>query len=419
VVQGGPQTLRGWEPGNGAPLGFAHQPAPGRKPLPLSGENVPVGPRLRLLQPLPNPPQAVEHPAGEPPGRSWRRGQALGPERLRFRELLGKVGSGEHTSTGLSREEACEAMELMLAGRVDPSQLGAFLIAHRIRRPAPLELTGMLDAYRRHGPVLNTPGRRALCFGVPYDGRSRTAPLLPLLALVLAASGEPVVLHGGDAMPVKYGVTLAELFAALGIEWRGLPLAAVQARLDHHNLALTHQGEHFSAAEALVPVRELIGKRPPVASLELLWTPHRGEHLLVSGFVHPPTESRAWEALRAADETEVLTVKGLEGSTDLPTTRAGITARLRGGGEAERILLHPRDHGIDAEEVAWESLETWQEQALAALQGEGPLAQALAWNLAALLWQADRFDSLAAALEQAGALLAARSGERWRQELAL
>ena len=391
-------------------------------------ENVAVGPTPRLLQPLPNPGQmnpgqadpgqVGQRPATELGSQRSRHAQALTPDHARFRELLGKVGSGEHTSTGLSREEACEAMELMLAGRVDPCQLGAFLIAHRIRRPAPLELSGMLDAYRRHGPVLTTPGRRALCFGVPYDGRSRTAPLLPLVALVLAAAGEPVVLHGGDAMPVKYGVTLAELFAALGIEWRGLALEAVQARLERHNLALTHQGDHFAAAEGLVPVRELIGKRPPVASLELLWTPHRGEHLLVSGFVHPPTESRAWEALRAAGEAEVFTVKGLEGSTDLPTTRAGITARLRGGGEAERHLLHPRDHGIDAEEAAWDSLESWREQALAALRGEGPLAQALAWNLAALLWQADRFSSLAAALEQARALLAARSGERLRLELA-
>jgi hypothetical protein len=32
--------------------------------------------------------------------------RALGAERARFRELIGKVGSGEHTSTGLNREEA-------------------------------------------------------------------------------------------------------------------------------------------------------------------------------------------------------------------------------------------------------------------------------------------------------------------------
>ena len=101
-----------------------------------------------------------------------------------------------------------------------------------------------------------------------------------------------------------------------------------------------------------------------VASLELLWTPHRGDHLLISGFVHPPTEKRAWEALAAADEAEVVTVKGLEGSADLPSSRAGITARLRRG-EPERILLHPRDHGVVTAEPAWEGLELWRNQALA------------------------------------------------------
>ncbi len=342
---------------------------------------------------------------------------ALGRGRARFRELIGKVGSGEHTSTGLDREEAREAMDLMLDGLADDAQMGAFLIAHRIRRPHPIELAGMLDSYRRHGPVLETPGRRPLCFGVPYDGRSRTAPLLPLVALVLASDGLPVVMHGGDAMPVKFGVTLAELFAAIGIGWTGLPLGVVQQRLEQHGLALTHQPDHFPRADRLVPVRDAIGKRPPVASLELLWSPHRGDHLLVSGFVHPPTEARAWQALAACGEADVLTVKGLEGSTDLPTSRAGITARLRQG-EVERILLHPRDHGIQAPEVPWQNLEIWRSQALAALAGEGELMPALRWNVAAYLWFSGRHDNLAAALDQATALLMARSGERLRRELA-
>lgn len=349
--------------------------------------------------------------------RRQERLDALGPDCALFRELIGKVGSGEHTSTGLSRQEARAAIELMLKGKVDSAQMGAFLIAHRIRRPAPQELSGMLDGYRCLGPTLTTPGRRALCFGVPYDGRSRTAPVLPLLALTLAAAGIPVVLHGGNPMPVKYGITLAELFAALGIEWRGLPLTAVQERLDSHGLALTHQPDHFQAAERLVLIRDLIGKRPPVASLELLWTPHQGQRLLVSGFVHPPTEARAWEALAAAGETDLLTVKGLEGSTDLPTTRAGITARVRQG-VVERILLHPRDHGISAAEIPWTGLEDWRRDGQLALRGEGPMAEALLWNLGAYLWLADRHDDLPTALEQARALLQARIGANKCLELA-
>lgn len=377
-------------------------------------DNSTAGSSYRLLPPIPKTSDQRGGPLQE---RRLQRLRELGPERARFRELIGMVGSGEHTSTGLSRAEAREAIELMLGGRVDDAQLAAFLIAHRIRRPTPLELSGMLEAYRALGPTLRTPGRRALCFGVPYDGRSRTAPLLPPLALVLAAEGLPVVLHGGDPMPVKFGVTLAELFAALGIEWRGLSLEALQGRLDRHGLALTHQPDHFPAAERLVAIRDAIGKRPPVASLELLWTPHQGERLLVSGFVHPPTESRAWEALTAVQENDLLTVKGLEGSTDLPTSRAGITARVRHGA-VERVLLHPRDHGITAAEQAWQGLDAWRDDALAALRGEGPLAEALTWNLAAYLWFAGRLAGLPEALDHARALLLARSGERLRRELA-
>lgn len=368
-----------------------------------------------MSQPLPL--QGAEAPDSALPEQRRRQRQlALGSPAARFRELLAKVGSGEHTSTGLSRQEACESMDLMLAGAASDAQLGAFLIAHRIRRPEAIELTGMLDSYRRHGPQLQTPGRRALCFGVPYDGRSRTAPLLPLLALLLSASDQPVVLHGGEPMPVKYGATLAELFAALGCEWRQQSLEQVQQRLDQHGLALTHQPVHFPAAERLVRIREEIGKRPPVASLELLWTPHCGEHLLVSGFVHPPTESRGWEALSAAGEENVLMVKGLEGSTDLPTTRAGIASRRRDGA-MERLLLHPRDHGFQAAEVPFEGLENWRSQALLALEGEGPLATALGWNLGFYLWLAGVCATLPDALAQAGALLRSRAGLRQLETL--
>ena len=105
----------------------------------------------------------------------------------------------------------------------------------------------------------------------------------------------------------------------------------------------------------------------------------------------------------------MLTVKGLEGSTDLPTTRAGITARLRDG-VSERILLHPREHGIQSEEVRWSDLECWRRQAGEALAGSGPLADALRWNVAAYLWFAGAHDTFVAALDQSEALLKARAG---------
>ena len=337
--------------------------------------------------------------------------------RQRFRELLRKIGSGEHTSHGLSREEAAEAMALMLSGDATPAQVGAFLIAHRIRRPEPQELAGMLDHYAAHGPSLHSQGPHLpICFGMPYDGRTRTTPVFPLTALVLAAAGHPVILHGGRRMPIKYGITPMELFQYVGIDFSGLAIAAVQHCLDQENVALTHQPLHFPAAETLVEIRDELGKRPPVASLELLWSPHKGAHLLVSGFVHPPTESRAWAALAEHGERNVVTVKGLEGSTDIPTSRAGILAHVWDG-QAERQIFHPRDHGYFGVDLVWSGEEAWSRMAEAALEGHGPLHRAVVWNSGSYLWFLDRERSLPDCLAQAAELLASGQVRQKRDRL--
>ena len=344
----------------------------------------------------------------------------------RFKTYLQKVGSGEHTSKGMSRDEAADALSLMLHQEATPAQIGAFLIAHRIRRPEPQELTGMLDTYRELGPVLvsETNAAAPVCFGMPFDGRTRTAPIYPLTVLVLLAAGQPVVLQGGDRMPIKYGVTTHELFKALGLDLSGLSLNSVQAGFHRHGLALIHQPEHFPIAESLVGYREELGKRPPVASLELLWTPHQGPHLLVSGFVHPPTESRAWEALSQAGETNLVTVKGLEGGTDLPIGRACITATMKDG-QVQRLILHPRDHGCHTRDVEWHDLDTWTVQAHQALGQQGPLSTALRWNAGAYLWFCDMVDDIQTGINKADALL--ESGDvlsvlhqlcSWRSEIA-
>ena len=325
--------------------------------------------------------------------------QASAASRERFKIYLRKIGSGEHTSSGLSREEAADALDLILDGGASPAQIGAFLIAHRIRRPEPQELTGMLDVYRRRGPKLHT-SKPAISFGMPFDGRTRTAPIYPLTALVLASAGLPVVLQGAGRMPVKYGVTSQELFEALGVQLGGHSLTWVQQLLNDCNIALVHQPDHFPEADSLISHREDLGKRPPVASLELLWTAHQGEHLLVSGFVHPPTEARAWQALQLADETNVLTVKGLEGSTDLPISRACVTGRPTSQGDGRQIL-HPRDHGCFGHDPLWEGIDAWSTQAMAALGSQGELATALIWNAGTYLWQSGLDPDQASGLDHA------------------
>jgi len=93
-----------------------------------------------------------------------------------------------------------------------------------------------------------------------------SAPIRSLTALLLTAAGQPVVMHGSDRMPTKYGVPLVEI-------WQGL-----RGRLDWAILAQTQQvrqpvgiylPQHFSGSSGDVDFRDQIGKRPP---LPLLWS---------------------------------------------------------------------------------------------------------------------------------------------------
>ena len=362
------------------------------------------------------PPHDHQQPIGQ---RRHQRAEELGAGFCRFRELIGKLGSGERTSTGLTQAEAREAIERILAGQASPAQAGAFLIAHRLRRPRPEEMAGMLEAYHQMGPTLPAVGRGVVSFGVPFDGRCREAPLLPLTALVLVSAGLGVVLQGGAPMPVKYGTTNAELLAALDLPIAQLDWPAMARHFQCHGLALLHQPQHFPAAEQLVPIREQIGKRPPIATLELLWSCYLSSALQVSGFVHAPTEELAGATWRLLGQDEGLTVKGLEGGVDLPTSRVAVAGHWRTPStEPERLLLQARDYDLRAPESALGTLAQWREDALAALRCEGPLAKGLIWNAGFYLWRQGSSPSLAAGLGKAEDLLRDGRCEALRQAMA-
>ena len=338
-----------------------------------------------------------------------------------FRELLKKVGSGVHTGKDLSREEAAMATRLMLLQEATPAQIGAFMMAHRIKRPTSEEVAGMLDAYDQLGPKLQPkglgtgedssreasssqfliphpqsqepngfPNQPVTVFGTPYDGRSRTAPVTPLTALILTCAGVPVVMHGGDCMPTKYGIPLIEIWQGLGVDFSKLALAKVQQLLETTGFGFIYLPQHFPLAHGLVPYREQIGKRPPAATMELIWSPYTGDVHVIAGYVHPPTEGRFRETFELRGTSHFTLVKGLEGSCDLPRDRTAIIAMSQpgSGSDLERLLLHPRDYGFAGSEVPLESTTQLLEQMQDVLKGKSSkLMPAAIWNGGFYLWR--------------------------------
>jgi anthranilate phosphoribosyltransferase len=314
-----------------------------------------------------------------------------------FRDFLKKVGSGEHTAENLTRAEAATATKMMLLGEATPAQIGAFLIAHRIKRPTAPELAGMLDAYDELGPKLQpvTCSRPVIVLGIPYDGRTRTAPISPMTALLLAASGQPVVMHGGGCLPTKYGVPLIDIWQGLGVDWTKLSLQKTQWVFEETGMGFVYTPEHFPLTNRIWEYRDQLGKRPPLATMELIWCPYGGDAHIITGFVHPPTETMFQGTLALRGVRQFTTVKGLEGSCDLPRDRTAIiglsttpTVDDTGLLPIERLHLSPRDYGLTTKNVPLSSTKEVIADMQTILEGKpSNFMDTALWNGGFYLWR--------------------------------
>ena len=308
-----------------------------------------------------------------------------------FKEFIQKVGSGNHTSQNLTRVEATTAMKMMLLGEAQPAQIGAFLIAHRIKRPTGEELAGMLDAYDEIGPKLqpinNNHDQIPIVLGIPYDGRIRTAPINIITALLLASSGKPVIMHGGDRYPTKYGLPLIEIWQKLGVYWDHLSLEKIQEIFNKTRLSFIYTPKHFPLTKSLWEYREQLGKRPPLATMELIWCPYAGEADIIAGFVHPPTESMLRNALEIQGVKRYTFVKGLEGSFDLPRDRTAIIC-ISTTKEVDRLHIMAREYGFSPRNLSLGTVEELVKDMQSVLAGnDSELMETALWNGGFYLWR--------------------------------
>ncbi|MEA5577034.1 anthranilate phosphoribosyltransferase family protein [Anabaena sp. UHCC 0451] len=322
-----------------------------------------------------------------------------------FREFIQKVGSGSHTSENLTRAEAATAMKMMLLAEATPAQIGAFLIAHRIKRPTGEELAGMLDAYDELGPKLQPikTEKPLIVLGIPYDGRTRTAPINIITALLLAAAGQPVIMHGGNRYPTKYGLPLIEIWQGLGVDWTNLPLIQTQQVFEQTGIGFIYTPTHFPLTQTLWEYRDQLGKRPPLATMELIWCPYAGDAHIIPGFVHPPTEAMFQTALDLQGVKKYTFVKGLEGSCDLPRDRTAIIGLSSSKTpELERLHLAPREYGFITKNVPLGTTEELIKNMQSVLAGEpSELMQTALWNGGFYLWNSGISPDIQAGIDKA------------------
>lgn len=258
--------------------------------------------------------------------------------------FLREIGRGKGGSRALSRERARELFAAILAGAVDDVSLGGVLLALRMKGEEAPEIAGFLDALELH--LARAPAVAPAWIVLPsYNGARTIANLVPLLALLLARAGRPVLVHGQaseSAAGPRRRVTSAAIFDALGVP-RCMSMADAAPRATAGLPAVIELQAFAPELSRLIGLRAILGVRNVAHTLAKLVRPVEGPSLLISSYTHPDFGRLQAELFRDTG-AHAMSLRGTDGEAVISARRAqageiwsgGTSVSLAGGGSVAR-----------------------------------------------------------------------------------
>ncbi len=220
-----------------------------------------------------------------------------------------EIGRGKDGARPLSREQAADLLGQVLDGAVTDLEIGAFCLAMRIKGETPDEMAGFLDAVHQRLSLIPMPtdvARAQPTIVLPSYNGARKLPLLtPLLGLLLAQAGAPVLIHGTPTESSR-------IFVSKVLDVLGFTACEATPLIAPGQLVFVPTGVLCPALKRLLDVRRLVGLRNPAHSLVKLMNPCAGPSLLVSSYTHPEyavSMAQTFELVRA----NALLLRGTEG----------------------------------------------------------------------------------------------------------
>lgn len=262
-----------------------------------------------------------------------------------MQRFLKIVGNGRKTARDLTTVEAEEAFEMVLSGHASQAQTAAFMAALRIKEESADELTVFTRILRRYCQRIEHVQPDLVDICVPYDGRSKTPLLIPASALIAAAAGAKIGLHGrlGQTLPPKFGVGIGDVLRCLGV--------AVDCTLDEAEKVLSEVGVAFVVSEKFAPclssfdqIRLDYGMRSFFNTIEKLVNPFNAGVGMV-GVFHQPVMRRVAQAIQAQGYARGLVVQGPEGSVEVLTSRRNPIVEFQGDAALTEWNVDPASFG--------------------------------------------------------------------------
>jgi anthranilate phosphoribosyltransferase len=287
--------------------------------------------------------------------------------------FIKEIGRGKDGARALSREQAADMFGQILDGSVSDLEIGAFCLAMRIKGETADEMCGFLDATQMRLMKIRicpTQLTRATVVIPSYNGARKLPVLTPLLALLLAREGLPVVIHG-TATEDKRVFTSAVL-AALGIAEQTTIYPLNHGQVAFYPTALLHTG-----LQRLLDVRRVVNLRNPAHSLVKLMLPCEGPQVLVTSYTHPEY-AESMELVLRNMQSRALLIRGTEGEAVADARRTPKMTRILMG-EATAVTEHQAGPLTSLPDLpASCDVQTTARYIQAVLDGKSPVPQPIA-----------------------------------------
>ncbi|BBO99587.1 DNA-binding protein YbiB [Sulfuriferula nivalis] len=204
---------------------------------------------------------------------------------MSYSAILKEIARGVHGARNLNVDEAARLYGAMLDGGVPEMELGAILIALRMKGESEDELLGFYQALESRVYTLDTPAAGVRPIVIPtYNGARHQANLVPLLALLLVKFGIPVLIHG--TLESQGRTTTAYILRELGILPSG-SLAQANTALANDNIAFVPTAVLSPGLANLLALRNRLGVRNSAHSLAKMMSPFSVDSLRLVSVSHP------------------------------------------------------------------------------------------------------------------------------------
>jgi len=253
-----------------------------------------------------------------------------------LRQLIQKVSGG----ATLSEDEIRSALEQMTAGAATPAQMGAFLMALRVRGETVEEIAGAAQMLRAKMNRVEVAPDAIDIVGTGGDTHG-TYNISTCAALIAAGAGVKIAKHGNRRVSSKSGAS--DVLSELGVKLE-VPAATIARCVGEAGVGFLWAPLHHPALKHWAPIRGELGIRTIFNLLGPICNPAGVKRQVVGVFSWHWVEPIA-HVLNSLGAEHVWVVHGHDGLDELTTTGATDVAELKGG-KVTVFEVTPADAGL-------------------------------------------------------------------------